>query len=488
MKLRLIISMIIISLLIIFLPYVLVVFEPFGQGVFALVMVFTLVIVGYYVFGGVAKLIVYSIYFLLLILGLLLLDEIYQVTISLVLTFIILTNPLQKLEKKIAKRISKEFNDPIKINISGTYWPYFEYRREMKELYHLPQSKKLHQNKKYLLLRQFSTILLLFSATFLFIQETSSIANDLNQFQWQAFFNVYIVLWLYLMAFYAYKKGLTTVFRTLVLGMIPIMMYAIITSSMSNFIKIVTVSVVGIISIGVIIYEWYQYYQRVSFDTYSYDDKELGLKVYANALFEPLIYNDTYILSARYRIKISVDTWHKHLNKIIVFANFHRILITAYAFGDEMLYVFTDFHYQDRKKIDRFKTYLESLFLVGIPYDFQQDRHKTLYEKNFFHKDGYIIARAKHLAKYLKDISNETLIIISLIMYVETKNDLDNIQQLRQVTILSDIHVTDYYAIKIDVAVVNHDVVIEKNVRQLLNDMNQHHGNFVRILVSKINI
>lgn len=488
MKLRLIISAAVIGLIILFLPYVLLAFESFGQGVFALVMVFSFVIVGYYVFGGLAKLMVYSIYFIALLLGLFFLDEAYQVTVSLISTFIILTNPLQRLEKKLAKKISKEFNDPIKINISGTYWPYFEYRREMKELYHLPQSKKLHQNKSYLLLRQFVTVLFLFAATFLLIQETSSIANDLSQFEWSAFFNIYIVLWFYLMSYYAYKKALTTVFRVLVLGMIPMMMYALSLSSISGYFKLITLIVVGVISVGIIIYEWNQYYQRVSFDTYSYTDSERGLEVFANALFEPLIYNDTYILSATYRIKISLNTWNKHLQKIVVYANMHRILITAYAYGEEMLYVFTDFHYQDRRKIDRFKTFLESIFMMGIPFEFQQDRHKTIYEKNFFHKDEYIIARAKHLARYLKDISNETLVIISFIMYIETKKDLDNIKKTRQVTLLSDIHVTDYYAIKIDVPVVNNDIIIEKAVKQLLFDMKANKGNFVRILVSKIHV
>ncbi|MGA0352007.1 MAG: hypothetical protein ACO3MF_04615 [Acholeplasmataceae bacterium] len=327
---------------------------------------------------------------------------------------------------------------------------------------------------------------MLFVATFLLIQQASSIANDLNAFQWNAFFNIYIVLWLYLMAYYAYKKGLTTVFRILVLGTIPIIMYAVILSSIVLYIKLIIVIVIGVISVGLMIYEGYQYYQRVSFDTFSYKDHEKQLTVYANSLFEPLIYNDTYILSATYRIKVSLNTFHKHFQSIIVYANFHRILITAYAYGHEMMYVFADFHYQDRKKIDQFKTFMESKFMMGIPYEFQQDRHKTLYEENFFHKDAYIIARAKHLAQYLKEISNESVIVISVIMYFNRLEDANQMENSHKITILSDIYVSDYITVKIDLPLVNNKHLIETSTQALLNEMREHQGHFVRILVSKI--
>ena len=152
MKVRLITSIILLVCMALLFPYAIIQLEPFGQGVFSLVLFFSLVVVGYYIYGGLAKLTIYSIYLILLFLGLLYLPDAYQVTVSLVGTFIIITNPLQNFEKYIAKKMSKEFTNPIKINISGTYWPYFEYRREMKEFYHLPQIKKLHQlscnNKK----------------------------------------------------------------------------------------------------------------------------------------------------------------------------------------------------------------------------------------------------------------------------------------------------------------------------------------------------
>lgn len=468
-------------------PYAIIAFEPYGQGVFSLVLFFSIIIVFYYIYGGVAKLLVYMIYFMFTILSLIYLPKDYQVTVSLVSTFVLLINPLQKLEAHISTKMRKEFIHPIKINMSGTYWPYIEYRRDMKEFYHLPQIKKLHHNKAYLRMRQFVTIVFIFLATFLLIQEASSIANDLNAFKWHSFFNIYIVLWLYLMGYYAYKKGLTTVFRTLVLGTIPVIYYAMFSSPIDTILKLVLIGIITVISISLIAYEWYQYFQRVSFDTFSYVDTEKKLKVYANALFEPLIYNDTYILSAIYRIKISLDTFHQHFQKIIVYANIHKILITAYGYGEEMLYVFADFHYRDRKKIDQFKTYMESKFKLGIPYKHQEDRHKTLYEENFFHKTPYIIARAKHLASQLKNISNETIIVVSIIMYFDTLEDVEDMKKTYQITMLSDIYVSNYFTIKIDLPVVNNHHVIESSVKTLLQDMKKSNGQFVRILVSKIN-
>ena len=290
------------------------------------------------------------------------------------------------------------------------------------------------------------------------------------------------------MAYYAYKKGLTTVFRVLVLGMIPIIMYAMITSSIVGYFKLIIVIVIGMISVGLMIYEGYQYFQRVSFDTFSYHDQEKKLIVYANSLFEPLIYNDTYILSATYRIKISLDTFHKCFQTIIVYANFHRILITAYAYGHEMMYVFADFHYQDRKKIDQFKTFMESKFMMGIPYDFQQDRHKTIYQENFFHKDAYIIARAQHLAHHLKEIANESVIVVSVIMYFNQLEDAHHMERFHKITILSDIYESNYITIKIDLPLVNNKHLIEKTIQALLKEMREHRGQFVRILVSKIDV
>jgi hypothetical protein len=471
---------------IILLPYVLIVFEPYGQGLFSITMILGLVMIGYYVFGGLHKLTVNFIYGAITIIFLAVLPEPYQVAIALTSAAIFLVNPLQRFEKYLEKSLLPEEVHPIQINISGSYWPYFEYRKDMKEYYHLPQSKKLHTKKNYLRWRQFTTITLLFLATFLFINEIGSITNNLYDFKWDNFFVFYNVIWIYLMAFYAFKKGFTTVFRALVIGTIPIVIYLVLISNFDPLFKYITLGVVLVLSAVIIVTEVIKYYQRVSFDTYVYDDHELGMKVYANALFEPLVYNDTFVLSTEYRIRISVETFHKQLQTILIIANMKRILITAYAYSHQMLHLYADFHYLDRKKVDLFKTFLESQFKMAIPYEVVEDRHKVLYERKFFHRTPYIVARAKHLADLLKDVSGEVFIIITTIMYFESKQDLNAFNTHYQTTTLSDIKVDDYVSVKVDIPIVNTENMVEKTVLELLETMKQHQGKFVRILVYKL--
>jgi hypothetical protein len=473
---------------ILMIPSAILLFEPYGQGVFYIVFVFLMLIIAYYIYGGLAKLITYLVYFMVTLLALISLNESYQVFVSLVATFAIIVHPLQSIETKLEKKMSKEFTNQILLSMRGSYWPYFQYREDMKAFYHLPQHKKLKQQKKYLLLRQFTTLLFLFIGTFIFINQTSSVLNDLENFSWIAFFDIYIVLWMYLMSYYAFKKGFTTVFRSFILGMLPFIQYIIYQTYFDTWIKIVLSIIFGLFSLGIIIYEAITYFQRVSFDSYAYEDEGLHLKVYANALFEPLVYNDTYITSVTYRLRISLDTFHKHFHQILVFANFHKILITAYAYGEQMLYVFADFHYRDRKKVDLFKTFMESKFIMAIPYQLETDKHKNLYEKNFFHRLPYIIARGKHLAQLLKAISNETLIVVSMIMYFESYKDVENFKKSYQIVMLSDIYVADYFAIKVDLPLINNDYVISQEITKLHQTMVLSQGTFVRILVSKLNI
>lgn len=488
MKLRLTLSLLFTVISIVIMPTAFIFFEPYGQGVFYIVFIFLFVNIVYYIYGGFAKLITYMIYFIITLISLIVLDERFEVFISLLAAFTILVHPLYALEQSLEKRMSKEFTDPIMLSTRGSYWPYFQYRADMKSFYHLPQQKKLIQKKSYLFLRQFTTLVFLFLGTFIFINETSSIINDLNRFSWRAFFDVYIMLWLFLMSYYAYRKGFTTVFRVLVLGLLPIVQYTIYQVNVETYIQVILSIGFGLFSIGIIIYEWYAYYQRVSFDSYEYIDQERGLKVYANALFEPLVYNDTYILSSTFRIKISLDTFHKHFHAIIVHANAHKILITAYAYGNEMLYLFADFHYNDRKKVDIFKTFMESKFIMAIPYTLETDKHKAKYETNFFHRLPYIQARAIHLSNLLKTLSNELLIVMSMIMYFESLDDVDAFKKHYQVLILSDIYVADYIAVKVDVPIVNNDFVISQQVTALYHTMVSNRGYFVRLLISKLDI
>ena len=486
MKVRLITSSIILIVLFITYPSLLLLLEPYGQGIISVILICIITMLSFFVFSGLDKLIVYIIYIFFTLLFLFLLPADYQVVIALTATFTMIVHPLSSLEKKLSKIIHPNLTNPIRIHLSGSYWPYFEYRSSMKDFYHLPQSKKLHQNQWYLLSRQFTTLFLLFFGVFILINETSAIINALDNFSLTRFISLYVVFWFVLMSYYSYKKGFTTVLRALMIGIFPMIFYILIVVSLENYLKFPMMMMLLVVFLFIVLFEFNRYFERVSFDAFDYIDEKTHQHVYANSLFEPIIYNDIYILSAHYLIKISLTTFHQHLRQILIYANKKHIILTAYAYGDQMFHLYADFHFKDRLKVDLLKTYLESLFIVGIPYELIEDKHKNVYEKRFYHQSSYIIARANHLSKQLEDVSNEKIVIVSLFMFFENLQSLTHIQKHYQYQLIKDMSTDDYNTIQIDLPIVNNPYAITQSVQDVLSLMNQHHGQFIRILVSKI--
>jgi hypothetical protein len=486
MKLRLFSSLMILIVLVIIYPGLLLVLQPYGQGLITVMLICIMTMLSFFVFSGLQKLIVYFIYIFFTILFLIILPSDYQVLTALTATFIMIIHPLSKLETFISKQLSPNFANPIQIHLSGSYWPYFEYRKAMKAFYHLPQSKKLHQNRWYLLFRQLTTLLLLFIGVFILINETSAIVNALNDFNITRFFSLYVVFWFFLMTYYVYKKGFTTLMRALMIGIFPLMIYILIDVPLENYFKIPMIIMIALVFIFVVIFEYQRYFDRVTLDVFDYMDETTHQHVYANSLFEPIIYNDTYILSSHYLIKISLTTFHRHLQSILIYTNKKHIILTAYAYGDQMLHLYADFHFKDRTKVDLFKTYLESLFIIGIPYELFEDKHKFIYEKRFYHQPTYIVSRANHLSKQLEDVSNEKIVIVSLFMYFEDMHVLKTIQKFYQFQYLSNMSTEEYHTIKIDLPILNNPYIITTSVQEVLNLMTKHEGHFIRILVSKL--
>ncbi len=486
MKLRITLSVIILIFLMVVYPSLLILLRPYGQGIITIVLICILVMLSFFVFSGVQKLLTYTIYIGFTLLFLFLFPSDYQVLIALISTFVMIVHPLSKFEYYLSKKMSPNFKNPIRIHLSGSYWPYFEYRKAMKAYYHLPQSKKLHKNRWYLIFRQLTTISLLFIGVFMIVNETSNIVNALDAFSITRFFNLYIVFLLILMSYYAYKKGFTTVIRALMIGVFPIIIYVLMTASFDAYFRIPMLIMIFIVFLFILVFEYQRYFDRVTIDVFDYHDEQNNQIVYANSLFEPIIYNDTYILSTHYLIKISLTTFHQQLNTILKYMNKHHIILTAYAYGEQMFHLYADFHFKDREKVDLFKTFLESLFIIGIPYELKEDKHKLLYEKKFYHQKAYIIARAKHLARQLEDVSNEKIIIVSVFMYFDNMDTIESLKKSYNYTYVESMSLDAYYTIKIDVPVPNNSFIIEKTVQDILHVMTENKGQFIRILVSKI--
>ncbi|MFP4177484.1 MAG: hypothetical protein ACLFTZ_01835 [Acholeplasmataceae bacterium] len=483
MKTRIAIAGSLTLFILIFLPIALVLADIQSQRFFLILSILLLVYLGIYVFGGVAKLIVYFIYGLIMFLTLSLLPEGYHLPFILFGTLLFVLNPLANLESYLESKLRDEDVLPIRISLYGSYWPFYSYRREMKNYYHLPQARKLYTKSWYLYLRQATTVFLVSLGIFLFIHEINNIANSIDNFNLGNFFVLYIVIMVFILAFFSFKKGFTSTYRLLVIAMFPAFIYIVSISDLGLVLKLVFAGTLFVLGVIVAIVEIIKFYHRVAYDAYHYYDVDQQKEVFANALFEPLVYNETFTLCAEYRIKVTLETFQKHFHRILVYANFFRFIITAYAYGQETIYLHADFHYNNGKRAHLFKTYLESMFKAAVPLDLRSDPNKEIYERKFFHRPPYIIARAQHLAELLKELEIDSKIVISMIMYFESEENLRDFEEDYPVMRLDQIETENTFAVRVDIPAPNLDYVIETKIREVLLSMMINEGRFVRITV-----
>ena len=483
MKRRILIAGSLTILTFLLMPFALVILNLRGQVISIISAIIVLVIVGVYVFGGTAKLVVYFIYGLFTFFFLYVFEEPYHLPIVFIGTLLFILHPLSSFENLLTKKMNAEDVLPIRISIHGSYWPFYAYQKEMKNFYDLPQARKLYTNRSYYQLRQFSTLMLFFIGIFLFIFSVNFIANTIDNFNWFRFFIFYAVIIIFVLAFLLYKKGFTSTFRTLVISLFPPIIYLIIASDFPNPIKYSFAIAILVLGFVVTIVELIKYYQRVAYDSYHYYDVDFQLEVFANALFEPIVYNESFTKCGHYQIKVKPETFQKHFEDILIYANFFRFIITAYAYGKEMVHIHADFHEKNEKRAERFKTFLESKFKLAIPLTLIDDPNKTEYEKRFFHRPNYIIARAQNLANLLKELEIRTKIIISIIAYFELDEEFENFQEDFSATRIEDLSEDDYITAKIDIPSINVEYMIESKIREVLLALMVHHGKFVRISV-----
>lgn len=483
MKRRLFISLGITVLLVLLMPVAIVLLEIKGQGIFSIVFVIMLLFVFIYVFFGLPKTILAAIYGCIIALLLFISNEVYHLPIAIIGSLTFLLNPLYSFENYLNKKLVKEEVLPLRFSIMGSYWPYYQYRKEMKNFYHLPQTKKLYSLKWYLQLRQVLTILLFLTGIVVLIENLSNIGIKLDDFSWINFFNFYYVVIIFLLAYYLFKKGFTTTLRTLMIAIFPPIIYTILLAPFSNPIKYSFSSATFIIFIVLGVMEIYKYYERVAFDSYHYYDIDHQIEVQANALFEPLVYNEEFINYAIYKIKINETDFNKIFNNILIYANYFRFFIVGITNDKQYISIHTNFHKKEIKRIDKFKTFLERLIESSVELTSFRDPDKAFYEKNFFHRQGYIISRAQSLASLAKELKMNENIILSMIVYFESHDNFNNFKQKYQTTILEELSEDSYISARVDILTHNVDYVIEEKLRELLLDLLIYDGNYVRIQV-----
>ncbi|PKK96586.1 MAG: hypothetical protein CVV58_05610 [Tenericutes bacterium HGW-Tenericutes-3] len=483
MKRRIVISGSLTILILILIPVALILFNLKGQGVFMLSSIVTLVYVGVYVFGGVPKLIIYAIYGLITTLFLFLLAQPYHLPIVIVGTLLFVLNPLSSFELYLENHLNDEDVLPVRFSIRGSYWPFFSYQREMKNFYHLPQARKLYTKKWYLHLRQLTTLFLFSLGVFLFIHSLNSIANSLDDFNWLNFFVFYVIIVVFVMALFMFKKGFTSTFRLFVISLFPPVIYLFLVSDFPDAIRYSFAGSFVIIGVVVSVIEFVRLYQRVAYDSYHYYDVDQQMEVYANALFEPLVYNESFTQCGEYSIKVSLEAFQKQFHDILVYANYFKFIITAYSYKKNTVYLYADFHEKNVKRSEKFKTYLELKFKMSVALSLQHDPNKEIYENNFFHQPDYIISRAQNLAGLLKELEIKTKIIVSFIVYFELEDELEAFSEDYAITELDDLSDEAYLTVRVDIPCINVDYVIESKIRELLLSLLINHGKFVRVSV-----
>ena len=119
------------------------------QTIYALVSVLFLLYVALYLFGGLAKLIVFFVYGVLIAISLALLSERFSFAIIFIGTLLFVLNPLADLENYLNKTLDDQDIEPFKVTWLGKFETFYSYRREMKSHYHLPQVRKLYTKKWY---------------------------------------------------------------------------------------------------------------------------------------------------------------------------------------------------------------------------------------------------------------------------------------------------------------------------------------------------
>lgn len=482
MKRRIIISIILIILILIALPFVLIFLKAHEQGLFLIGVLIAFGYMSIFIFGSIPKLLIYIIYGGLTALFLYLLQA-YQIPIIMIATLLFILNPLARFETFLNKNMSDENVLPIHVSIRGSKWPFFEYRNAMKNFYHLPQSKKLYTMTWYLRTRQLLMLLFIAAGVFLFINQINMIVNTLDNFSWDRFFTFYMVVILFLLARIIHLKGFTSMFRALGVSLFPPIIYLVLLSSFSDPLRFSLAGSLFIVAIAISIWELITYYQRVTYDAYEYYDVDRQFDVYANALFEPLVYNESYTLCADYRFKGTEKEFNRLWKDLLIYANFFKFIIVAYAIGKEDIEINAHFHYRDEKRVQKFKTYIESKLNRKLDMRYYHDFNKSEYEQRFFHKSEFIIARTKHLAELLTDLHIVTKIIISFIVYFESIEDLQEIAKNYHLTRLTDLKVEQYLTARIDIQSINDDYVIENKVRDLLLSLMINAGTFVRVSV-----
>lgn len=482
MKKRLIVFIIAVVLILLTIPVAIFYLDQDQSILYALIFGVSLLYMFIFLFNGLAKLIVYGIYGALTAFLLYFLPD-YQYSIIAIGTILFVLNPLVNLEEKLEKKFYDDLVLPLKISLRGSFWPFYEYRKQMKDYYHLPQTKKLYTQNNYLRIRQTITLIMFFGGIYLFINELKNIAFELGNYDAQNFFMFYAVISLFIATITLYNKGFQSLFRIITILMFPPIIYALAFTNFSLVSKVLFMTGIAFVGISNAVYAMLGSLRRVAYSEYKYFDVEEQWQVFANDLFEPLVYNETFTIFAKFSFKCDLNSFKEVFHDILVHSNVKRFMITAYAYDGKNILLFTEWNQKHAKKALKMQGYLENKFQANVKAEILYDKEKTLYEKYFFHKTEYIVARALTLSQRLKTLQMHEHVILSFIFSFHSIENITNLEKIYYLTRLEELDDKDYFAVRLDIKVANNPYQIETRVRDILLDAIINKGQYVRISV-----
>lgn len=483
MKKRLIVSSVLIMMLLISLVIVFIFSQPALRIIYGVITIITIGLTLIYLFSGTAKFIIMLIYIVSISLGVIFLRD-YEHAVIAIGTLAILVNPLSNVEEYLEKKLKREDILPLSISLRGKYWAFFSYRAEMRNYVNLPHTKKLYTKVWYLRVRQITSIVMLFTAIFLFFNELKNIYIDLTDYNPYKMMIFYGVIAIFVLAFILIKKGFTLMVRVAIMFTFVPIVFLINMLDLELLSRILLSLVVSMIGISYLVFEKINSLKNVGYNAYEYYDAGDKRYVYANEFYEPYVYNEIYTLISIYKIKTDLKTFEQKLNDILFYANCKHFMITAYTFNGNYIELYTDFYYKDQKKASKFDTFLEGLFQSKVEFKSFEDKYKQTYEKTFFHKSEYIVARALKLSDLLSELRIiQKELIISIVFTFNSIEDIIELSKYYYVARMEEFDTSEYFAARVSVRTSNSKFAIEQKIRDVLLNAMIYRATYVRILV-----
>lgn len=428
----------------------------------------------YFLFG-LPRLITYLIYAVFIV-PILIFIQRYQLLIISIFTIIIVLNPLSFLEAYLDKTLSKGQVEMYGFIPKGKYETFFKYHQSMKEHFHLPQMEKLYKKPQYQFFRTFFVIALFALLVFLLIFSANDIIG--GGLTIMNLLTIYLSAVLTIGIMILYKRGFTSMFRIFkILSFPPVIMTIAYYFRSLLALQIVLLIITSLAMIGIFINEFISYLSRVVYEAYEYLDLNKNEKVFANALYEPFIYEEIDKHTHLIKFKINEKEFNKEFKRLLAYTNIHKVIITAYLFKDDEVNIYTESY--NIKSIEKIEKRIISTYQKEITVE--QITDENYYEKKFLHNHDYIVTRAKSLAYLLKTLDIKDNIIISTAIHFKDEAHAKTIIDKYSVRINDNKN--SYVLLEVYLKVPNDDFIIESTVRDLLLDMLISGGTFVRIMV-----